>query len=249
MILPGHRVCRLTVLDFGSFDVGPGKRRIGIPGFLIETDRGARILVDTGFDPLYARDPAAAEARDHLSDFGVLIDYSDHNAAPGQLARLGLAPADITHLVLSHGHIDHVGALALFSCPVLLTAAERSTPRPRYWAASQPLAWPDLPYVTITAETAFCTGLHLLPTPGHTPGHLSLLVSLGGRHFLLAGDAINRASEPAEGFPDAMDPRLAAGSAARLQALQARLGAMMIWGHDPSQWQALPKAPHPLAEG
>ena len=86
MILPGHRVCRLTVLDFGSFDVGPGKRRIGIPGFLIETDRGARILVDTGFDPLYARDPAAAEARDHLSDFGVLIDSSDHSAAPGQLA-------------------------------------------------------------------------------------------------------------------------------------------------------------------
>ena len=29
MILPGHRVTRLFVLDFGSFDVGPGKRRIG----------------------------------------------------------------------------------------------------------------------------------------------------------------------------------------------------------------------------
>ena len=52
--LPPGRIARLYVLDFGLFDVGPGKRTIGIPGFLLETDQGGRILFDTGFPPAYA---------------------------------------------------------------------------------------------------------------------------------------------------------------------------------------------------
>jgi N-acyl homoserine lactone hydrolase len=248
MILPGHCITRLFLLDFGSFDVGPGKRRIGIPGYLLQTDKGANILVDTGFDPAYATDYAATDARDRLSDFGHLIDFSIAQTAEGQLGLLGLRPFDITHLILTHGHIDHVGSLPLFTCPILLTKAERSTPRPIYWQASQPIAWPTAPYIQISDETPVCSGLHLIPTPGHTPGHLSLLVSIGARSLILAADAINRASEPAEGFPDAMDPITAAASARRLFDLQRLLAADMIWGHDPAQWQTLPRAPTPFVQ-
>ena len=103
-----------------------------------------------------------------------------------------------------------------------------------------------MPTHLVERETTLCDGLTLIPTPGHTPGHLSVLVTLPQGPVILAGDAINRASEPAEGFPDAMDPVTAATSAAHLHALQGRLGAALIWGHDPAQWGTLPKAPLPF---
>jgi N-acyl homoserine lactone hydrolase len=249
--LSGHTVTRLTVLDFGTFSVGPpgqpAKRQIGIPGFLIDTDLGARLLVDSGFDALYAHDPAAAEARDRLSTFGHLIGFGPRQTLDGQLALIGLTPADITALILTHSHIDHIGGLMRLTCPLAVGAAERALPRPLYFRGSQPFAWPDVQTMRVEADTALCHGLRLIPTPGHTPGHLSLLISLPSqRPVILAADAINRASEPAEGFPDAMDPETARRSAHRLFDLQAQTGAQMIYGHDPAQWPALPKAPQPL---
>ena len=244
--LQGHRVARLTVLDCGLFSVRGGQRIIGIPAFLIDTDRGARILVDGGFPPAYATDPGQAARDDGLPAFGHLIDHTPARSLPGQLALLGLAPDDITLHVLTHGHIDHVGALPLIRCPLVLTDTERAQPRPLYFGTARPLQWPDVPTRRISGDTCLCDGLTLIPTPGHTPGHLSLRVDLPQGCVILAGDAINRASEPAEGFADAMDPVTAAHSAARLMALQTATGASLIWGHDPAQWPTLPKAPHPL---
>jgi N-acyl homoserine lactone hydrolase len=62
---------------------------------------------------------------------------------------------------------------------------------------------------------------------------------------ILAADAINRISEPDEGFADAKDPARAMQSFHRLDALARQTGAAMIYGHEPSQWPGLPKAPLP----
>jgi N-acyl homoserine lactone hydrolase len=242
MLLQGHRVARLTVLDCGLFRVRGGQRIIGIPAFLVTTDRGAQVLIDGGFPAGY---DAADARRDGLPGFGALIGHGPERSIAGQLALLGLTPADITLHVLTHGHIDHVGALPLIACPLVLTAAERAEPRPLYFGSARPVVWPDVPTHCITGETQVCDGLTLIPTPGHTPGHLSVLVTLPQGPVILTGDAINRASEPAEGFPDAMDPVTAATSAAHLHGLRDRLGAALIWGHDPAQWTVLPKAPLP----
>lgn len=241
--LSRHRLTRLTILDFGSFDVG-GKRIIGLPGYLLETDQGARLLVDTGMPEDYATDPTAAATRDGLQAFGRLKAYGPENTLTGQLARLGLAPDDLTACILTHGHIDHAGALPLIRCPLILTRAERAEARPLWHGTARPVAWPDVETRLIDRDTPLCQGVTLIPTPGHTPGHLSLLLDLPETGaVILAADAINRESEPAEGFPDAMDKAKAAKSAEKLGQLQALTGAMLIWGHDPAQWPTLRKNP------
>jgi len=234
--LHDHHVASVHLLDFGTFQVGT-KRTIGLPGYLVTTDRNAHILIDTGFPPDYAE-----ADRDGLGIFGHLLSQ---NSVQQQLVLLNLTPQDIDLLILTHSHIDHVGALPLFTCPILLTAAERANPQPLYFGTKRPMDWPDRDYRTITADTQICRGLTALLTPGHTIGHLSLLVT-HPQPLILTADAINRASEPAEGFSDAEDPITAATSAARLFALAAEHNATLIYGHDPEQWRDLPKAPHPL---
>lgn len=232
---------RLDLLDLGDFDVGPGKRRILIPGFLLTTATGRRLLLDTGFAPAYARDERDAARADGLDSFGRLIGYGPAQSITGALAAHGLTPSDIADVILSHSHIDHVGSLHLFAhAEIWLTATERAEPRPLYFGAARPLAWPAARYRTITRATEVCTGLRLIPTPGHTPGHLSVLAKLPGARLVLAADAINRASEPGEGFPDAMDQVAAATSARRLLRLARREGAEVIFGHDPAQALTLP---------
>lgn len=239
--LSNHCLTRLTLLDCGTFSVRDGERIIGIPAYLLETDLGAKLLVDGGFPASYASDPAQAAKADGLSSFGQLLR---HNDITTELARTGTRLEDLTAHILTHGHIDHVGALSRISCPLILTATERADAKPRYFGSVRPIDWPSVATLTITAPTQLCSGIKLIPTPGHTPGHMSLHLTLPETgHVILAADAINRASEPDEGYPDAEDPITAQTSGAALMTLSDARGALLLFGHDPTQWTGLKKAP------
>lgn len=228
------KVVALDPLDLGRFDVGPGKRLIPICGWLITLASGRRLLLDTGFPPAYAQDERATALADGLDSFGRLVGFQAQHTVLGALERHGVAASDISHVILSHSHIDHVGGLGLFpGAGIILSAVERALPKPLYFGKAQPMEWPDATYTAIDRTTDICRGLRLYLTPGHTAGHLSALVRVEGRATVLAIDAINRLSEPAEGYPDAADPVTAARSGRMLMRLARRHRARLIPGHEP----------------
>ena len=239
------RPVSLHVLDYGLFKVHANGRQIGICGYLIQTDAGESVLVDTGFPQKYAEDKATATTEDKLYEFGELLVCEPVNMPAPQLALAGLKPDQINLHILTHTHIDHVGGIADFpDIPMLVSGAERRLPRPLYWGNVQPIEWPDLDYLVIEEDIQLGPGFRILIVPGHAPGQLSLLLELPETGtVLLTSDAISRPAEIDEKFVGSWDEAQAITSANRLMALAKQADAFVIYGHSPDQWPGLRKSP------
>jgi N-acyl homoserine lactone hydrolase len=236
---------QLAILNYGTFQVHKDGRLIGIPGYCIRADQRI-ILVDTGFPDAYAYDAEAASAFDGLGVFGQVVNLTPDNLPAAQLALLGIRPDQVTDLLLTHTHIDHVGGIEHFpQAQIIIGAAERALPAPLYWADRRPYAWPEVTYLLIERDTELLPGLTLLATPGHSPGHLSLVLDFPDGTIMLTADAISRPAELMEDrFGGAWDEAQTRMQAQRLMQLAEQLNAFVIYGHDPQQWPRLPKAPH-----
>ena len=108
-----------------------------------------------------------------------LFDYSVEDEVVEGLRKLGLDPADIEYVLVSHGHLDHVGGAKLlqerFGARVLLTAAdwdllERDNPP---WKPRRDMEITDGQKLTLGDTT-----LTMYHTPGHTNGTVSTLIPL-----------------------------------------------------------------------
>lgn len=141
----------------------------------------------------------------------------DDEVAP-QLRRLGFAVEDVRWVVLSHLHTDHVGGIAPFaSATVVATRTEwrRATGLggrlrgyvPQHWPAGLDPELIDFdggPVGPFEAshDLAGDGRLVLVPTPGHTPGHMSLLAGDRGCAFMCCGDLVHTADELRDVAPE-----------------------------------------------
>lgn len=124
------------------------------------------------------------------------------------LADLGRAPADLTHLIITHADIDHAGSAAAIvakSGARVLAGAETAVllqkgkspkhmPSVVQWIIDTfvsygAVAAAEIDTVTPGETLPLCGGLQVLATPGHTPDHISLYSLATG--VLFAGDALN----------------------------------------------------------
>lgn len=153
--------------------------------YLIRHDNGL-LLWDTGVPDAVASSP------DGVVVANGAITYKRAKTLAAQLAELGLKPADVKYVAVSHTHGDHVGNIALFpTASVLIQGAEYD------WA----MGLPTKPAFAATQKIVKLSGDHdvfgdgsvkILSTPGHTPGHQSLLVQLPKTGALvLSGDAVH----------------------------------------------------------
>ena len=187
---------RLYVLDCGQ-NIGKDQSRWS-PGvnegkpiefsdncYLIRHAKGL-LLWDTGIPDAVAAMP------DGMVVANGAITQRRAKTLAAQLVEIAVKPADITYVALSHTHGDHVGNVALFpSSTILIQGAEYD------WAMTQPAKpafAPTQPIEKLTGDRdVFGDGsVMILSTPGHTPGHQSLLVVLAkSGPVLLSGDAVH----------------------------------------------------------
>jgi N-acyl homoserine lactone hydrolase len=248
---------KLYLIDLGHCDVDKGLvltpgsdvgKRIIIPivGYLIETDDGRHILVDSGMHRKHIADPEATfRGTEFAKALTVLMRPEDDIV--NRLAELELTPDDIDILVSTHFHFDHAGNNGDFGKARIVVQREAYD-----YARSHPGAFPDdiwnlpnLSYELIDGDVELVSGVELLKTNGHTPGHMSVLVRLpNSGPIVLAIDAIytleNLETDNWSGY---MDPEAALESAHRLAEIGRQEGALVITGHDPGQWRTLNIAP------
>ena len=117
-----------------------------------------------------------------------------------QLAKLGYSPEDIGHVVLTHLHWDHCQNLEYFvnarfyAHPVEIAFAADPIP-PHYKEYEHPIIGIQSPFSNVKLEPVLegaeiIPGVSIIETPGHTPGHICVLVEASSGVYICTGDAL-----------------------------------------------------------
>jgi glyoxylase-like metal-dependent hydrolase (beta-lactamase superfamily II) len=176
---------------YGQFLDGDGNLTLNIGSWLIRS-QGQTILVDTGLGGRPVQMPAKTPP-----------------ALPSVMEEAGVKPSEVDVIVFTHLHFDHTG---------WNTTDENGTPTPLfpnarhvvqqvewdYWTGSDELrtaaAYDNVlsPIESaglldlVEGEHAVTSEVVTIPTPGHTPGHVSFVVQSGNEKAYLIGDAAHQ---------------------------------------------------------
>jgi glyoxylase-like metal-dependent hydrolase (beta-lactamase superfamily II) len=189
--------------------------------------------------------------------FAVRFDIEPEQEVGPQLRGLGIGARDVRTVVLTHMHIDHDGGLAHFpDSRILASAGEIARAsgsggavlgylpkRWPKWFAPEPLAWQPTacgPFAS-SARISAAGDVIAVPTPGHTPNHLSVVVRDGDHEIMLAGDASYLESTMLSGTVDGVSPdeTVAAATLARIHEFCSQRPTVYLPAHDPHAAQRL----------
>lgn len=218
--------------------------------FYLVTHPQGNLLFDAGVHPEMIRDPR--------SRVGAWADGLDMRATDGddvasRLATVNLAPEDIDAVILSHLHFDHVSALDLFR------HAKIYAQRTELAFARNPPVYQAGPYNASDFEGEYqwqtVDGFHdvfgdgrveIIPTPGHTPGHQSLLVKAEHSTVLLVADAAYDMEKMRQRRLPAVlwSPDAVVSSWNLIEWLAERENAVVLASHDPAYETAVRMAPN-----
>lgn len=163
-----------------------------ILAYLIETANG-RILYDVGCDYSKINDPVLRSRYYENEEFPFgPPEMTEEQRLDSRLARLGLKPEDIDLVFIGHLHFDHGGGLCdVAHADIHVHQNELAAARePADGAYFQDDFAGAYNWNIQTTEYDVVPGVRALETPGHTAGHMSMLIELPkGNPILLAGDA------------------------------------------------------------
>jgi glyoxylase-like metal-dependent hydrolase (beta-lactamase superfamily II) len=210
-----------------------GKLRTTVGSFLIEAgDR--KIAVDTGLGPMTIEFPG----------FGPFIGGEYMNS----LKKAGVSREDVTDVLFTHLHLDHVGWTTIEvdgkremmypNARHLVTEVEWNF----WYGGDDPLGpHPEAVQEPLKDRIEFIEGgdelapnIKIISTPGHTPGHLSLLITSGDERLYLCADLLHSESqlyEPTWSVPFDVDPAEARATREAMYAELIKPNTVSAWNH------------------
>jgi len=105
-------------------------------------------------------------------------------------------PREVVCVINTHLHFDHCGGNRLFTgVPIYVQRLEREAARAEDYTIPEWVEFEGATYVELEGEEEVLPGLRVVPTPGHTPGHQSVLVETDDGLVVVAGDVAYSWSE------------------------------------------------------
>ncbi|GAA3873389.1 MBL fold metallo-hydrolase [Streptomyces sedi] len=249
----------LHELNCGTLHVPGGSAVFGADSFVCRClliELGDRLVaVDTGIGRGDIASPEARLGKEWIASVAPALDRDETLFA--RVAALGLDPRDVSDVVLTHHHRDHVGGLSDFprarvhATRACRSAVEEGEKRvmPAQWAhgvtwAPAPAPAPDWRGLATWTLYGLPASIRLVALAGHSPGHAGVLVeeAAAGRETLHLGDAVHHHTELTGTAPPAVEAFATStqhDAAARLRtrellaALAADPSLRLVNSHDP----------------
>lgn len=230
--MPPTTIARLYLMQVGSMP----EYEIPVVCYLVQTDDGKNILIDSGLPEIIPDDAAEfVNGRDVLE----------------QLASIGLQPTDIDIVISTHYDGDHAGRHAAFTAAqyVVQRAHHEHAPGNERFAATRPQWNQPLERIRLVdGDTELLPGLDLIETSGHVVGHQSVLLRLPNTGtVLLPIDAVSFSEWFVRDYPDDDSdpdaPTIRASTNKLLDLVEREHIGLVIFGHDGPQWAGLKTLP------
>lgn len=212
--------------------------QITIPNIVFVIQGPQTIVVDTSFESVERTWQVHHQK----------VHRTPEQEVPAALERIGVDPAEVKIVVLTHLHYDHCGNNHLF-------------PKARFFVQRRELEYAFVPlpgeetayfspligekpsflgttFEIIEGDVDIADGIRLVPAPGHTPGCQAVLVQTGGEVYCVAGDAVFFYENLTRGIPPGATYSRA--DAIRSMEKLQRLADHIIPGHDPAIFRRQP---------
>lgn len=193
---------------------------VPIHAYLVEHPEGL-IVVDTG-ETARTAEPGYFPSWHPYYRWAVEMKVTPDEEVGPAIMQLGFSLADVRWVVLTHLHTDHAGGLHHFPHAEFVVSRiehSRATGLAGRMIGYLPNRWPGWfkpRLVDFSAKATEPLGakldltrsgdVQLVSTPGHTPGHMSVVVEQGGRTYFIAGDASYNLDAMREGVVDGVAP-------------------------------------------
>ena len=181
-----------------------------------------------------------------LFDTGVGVGHKELDAlfAPvnhpieDALAEVGVALSDVRMVINSHLHFDHCGNNRLFpGIPLVVQESEYRAARQPGYTIPEWIDFPGAEWRPIDGEVSLLPGIRVLPTPGHTAGHQSLLVTRAEGIDVIAGQAVYDSDElDAEASIEPLDEEESEQTSMSARRIKAADPDRVFFSHDDRVW-------------
>jgi glyoxylase-like metal-dependent hydrolase (beta-lactamase superfamily II) len=183
-----------------------------------------------------------------------LLGHKSEGRLPGEMEAQGIDPSAVDTVFLTHLHADHIG---WNMSPAQGNKLTPTFAKARYafgradwehFTSEASMAGEDGPYTRRSAvpvveqgraqlmdgETALAPGITAIPTPGHTPGHMSLLIASRNERAIILGDLVGtpaQISEPERPYGGDADVQLGIASRTKTLDMAEREGMLVLGPH------------------